>query len=165
MNKTLIINIAFVVLILGTLISIARASAESSPVLPEAQSGVLIVEDSNDYDFGAISMAAGEVTRAFKIKNTGTEAVTVNRIYTSCMCTRATLVQGDSRFGPFGMPGHGAITGIYRAVAPDEEVAVEVTFDPAAHGPAGVGLIERLVTIENAAGRPIELHFSATVTP
>ena len=36
---------------------------------------------------------------------------------------------------------------------------------PAAHGPAGIGPIDRVVTIENSAGQPLELAFSANVTP
>ena len=48
---------------------------------------------------------------------------------------------------------------------PGDDAVVEVVFDPAAHGPAGIGPIERVVTIENSAGRPLELAFNATVTP
>ncbi|KKT83316.1 MAG: hypothetical protein UW81_C0021G0020, partial [Candidatus Giovannonibacteria bacterium GW2011_GWC2_44_9] len=41
----------------------------------------------------------------------------------------------------------------------------EVVFDPAAHGPAGVGRIERAVYLENSASEALQLKFSATVTP
>ena len=47
-----------------------------------------------------------------------------------------------------------------------EEVSVEVTFDPAAHGPSGVGPIERQVVISTGANQqPISLQFKAVVTP
>ncbi len=127
--------------------------------------GAVTVAESNNYDFGTISMAAGKVSREFTIKNTSSEAVTLQKIYTSCMCTTATLTNNRKQFGPFGMPGHASIPRIDQAINPNEEATVDVVFDPAAHGPAGVGKIERVVTIENSAGQPVELKFSALVTP
>lgn len=81
------------------------------------------------------------------------------------MCTTATLMMGGKQFGPYGMPGHGFIPKINETMDAGEEATVEVVFDPAAHGPAGVGRIERGITIENNAGRPLELGFTALVTP
>lgn len=81
------------------------------------------------------------------------------------MCTTALLAIGEKQFGPFGMPGHMAIPRIDQNIEPNKEATVEVVFDPAAHGPAGVGLIQRLVTLENNAGESVELQFSAVVTP
>ena len=81
------------------------------------------------------------------------------------MCTTASLIIGDKQFGPVGMPGHGAIPTINQTINANEEATVEVVFDPAAHGPAGVGRIERIVTLENNAGRPVVLQFAALVTP
>ena len=63
------------------------------------------------------------------------------------------------------MPGHGAIPRINQTINPNEEAVVEVVFDPAAHGPAGVGRIGRTVVIENNSGAPVELSFIALVTP
>ena len=175
MNK-LIIGIIIAVIALGGVIWIARpASPDLQRGKPSAQGagGPLRVEGESSYDFGNISMAAGKVSRQFKIKNTGSEAVVINKMYTSCMCTTALLMMGNTasssgelkQFGPFGMPGHGAIPSIDQQIGSNEEATVEVTFDPAAHGPAGVGRIQRTVTIENDAGSPIELSFSARVTP
>ena len=42
---------------------------------------------------------------------------------------------------------------------------VEVVFDPTAHGPAGVGKIERVVTLENNSSSDLNIMFSAFVTP
>lgn len=163
------------ILVLGGLIWIARpASPELARSEPNGQSataasatrnGTLTVEEANNYDFGTIKMAAGKVSHQFRIKNTGAEAVTINKMYTSCMCTTAELRVGGKQFGPYGMPGHGAIPKINQTVNPNEEATVEVVFDPAAHGPAGVGRIQRAITIENNAGAPIELLFAAVVTP
>ena len=49
-------------------------------------------------------------------------------------------------------------------MAVGEEATITVVFDPNAHGPAGVGLIQRTVTIEND-GKPIEFSFKVIVTP
>ncbi len=164
MNKT-IISIAAVVFILGGLIWIARPSSQSKAAPPLTSNGTLTVEETNDYNFGTISMAAGSVTHQFKIKNTGNEAVNIGKMYTSCMCTTALLIAGGKQFGPYGMPGHGFIPAIDQSINSGEEAIVEVVFDPAAHGPAGVGRIQRVVTMENNAGKPIEFQFTATVTP
>ncbi|MEK7624137.1 MAG: DUF1573 domain-containing protein [Patescibacteria group bacterium] len=163
MNK-IIIGI-IVILVLGGIIWIARPDATSAPAVQVNSNGTLTVAEANNYDFGAISMAAGKVKHAFKIKNTSNEAVAINKVYTSCMCTTATLINGGRQFGPYGMPSHGAIPKINQTVNSNEEAIVEVVFDPAAHGPAGVGRIQRTITIENNAGQPIELMFAAVVTP
>ena len=63
------------------------------------------------------------------------------------------------------MPGHGFIPGINEAVQPGEEAEVEVVFDPAAHGTAGVGKIERLVYVENNGSRTMQFLIKASVTP
>ena len=81
------------------------------------------------------------------------------------MCTVAVLQKGDKKFGPFGMPGHGFVPKMDAEVSPGEEVSVDVTFDPAAHGPAGVGSIQRVVVLENNAGENVELQISANVEP
>ncbi|MDP1719096.1 MAG: DUF1573 domain-containing protein, partial [bacterium] len=126
--------------------------------------GALNAEETS-FDFGSISMAAGKVTHMFKIKNATAEPVIVGKIYTSCMCTAASLINDGRRLGPFGMPAHGAIPSIDEQIKPGGEAVVEVVFDPAAHGPAGVGTIQRVVTLENNAGAPLELKFAAVVTP
>lgn len=166
MNKT-IISIIIGVVILGGLIWIARPDLKnnSEVSLSASGNGTLIVEEANNYDFGTISMAAGKVKHEFKIKNTGNEEVVINKMYTSCMCTTATLMMKDGQYGPYGMPGHGSIPNIGKVINPNEEATIEVVFDPAAHGPAGVGRIQRAITIENSAGQPMELMFSAIVTP
>lgn len=124
----------------------------------------LHAEETN-FDFGTISMAAGKVMHGFTIKNTGTKPVTIQTIVTSCMCTSAVLKKGDSMFGPYGMPGHGFTLPVNQMFAAGEEATLEVTFDPAAHGPAGIGRIARTVTLTQDNGRSIEFRFNVLVTP
>ncbi|OGC83961.1 hypothetical protein A3D68_00110 [Candidatus Adlerbacteria bacterium RIFCSPHIGHO2_02_FULL_52_17] len=165
MNK-IIICIGIGVLVLVGLVWIARPDVQNaSSAISTNSNWTLIVEEDSSYDFGSISMAAGKVKHTFKIKNTSNEAVVISKMYTSCMCTTATLAIGSKQFGPFGMPGHGATPLINQTINPNEEASVEVVFDPAAHGPAGVGRIQRVVTLENNSGQQVELQFSAAVTP
>ncbi len=81
------------------------------------------------------------------------------------MCTKASLTQGDIRVGPFGMPSHGGIVPITVEIASGAEAIVEAVFDPAAHGPAGVGPISRDVYLETSDGGKLTLSFKANVTP
>lgn len=165
MNKTTIIGFLTAVLVLGAAVVIAQPGPATITASPLVSSGGSLRAEETSFDFGAISMAAGTVTHSFKIDNTGATPVVVGKMYTSCMCTTATLVAGGKRFGPYGMPGHGFISGIGEPIAPGEEATVEVVFDPAAHGPAGVGRIQRTITIENSAGQALEFGFTALVTP
>ncbi len=126
--------------------------------------GKLAAEEQS-FDFGTISMAKGKVSHAFKVKNTGNEPVPVGKIYTSCMCTQVTMTKGGEKWGPFGMPGHVSVPSIDQTLAPGEEVELEAIFDPAAHGPAGVGTINRQVFMETNGIKIMQLGFSANVTP
>ena len=161
-------------IILAALVVFALTSAPSSapigaptdhetPSANAAPTRDLIAEHSA-HDFGAISMAKGKVSKSFSIKNTSAQPLTVNKIFTSCMCTVASIVHEGHTEGPFGMPGHGIIPSIDIALAPGKTAEVEVTFDPAAHGPAGVGPIAREIYVDSSAGR-LTLNFTAQVTP
>lgn len=145
-------------------VSATVASAPRAPAVAASATGPLAALEPN-FRFGSISMAGGKVTHRFWIRNTGTEPVVLRKMYTSCMCTTAALVKGGRKFAPVGMPGHGLIASLDETMAPNEDAIVEVVFDPAAHGPAGIGPTDRVVTIENSAGQPLELAFTANVTP
>lgn len=162
-----------VVLLIGGLIIAAMpepgatkpATAASRSTGPASSTGALRARETN-FNFGPISMAAGKVTHRYRFMNAGTEPIVLGKMYTSCMCTTAALVKSSGRkFAPVGMPGHGPIPTLNETMQPKEEAMVEVVFDPAAHGPAGVGPIERVVTMENSAGQPLELAFTANVKP
>src|SRR3989338_6498501 len=119
------------------------------------------------YDIGTISMKNGNVSKVFKVTNYTTQDIKVPSLTTSCMCTTAYIIKSDgSRSRPFGMPGHGG--GVPKAnaiVGAGGSLDIEVVFDPNAHGPAGVGLIERVVFLEDENKNTVELKFRANVTP
>ena len=168
----IVIGASAAILVLGGLIIAAMPQpASRSPTAVELVSaasarstGALAARESN-FNFGSVSMARGKVTHRYWIRNAGTEPVVLGKMYTSCMCTTAALVKAGRKFAAVGMPGHTPISALNESMAPAEEAMVEVVFDPAAHGPAGIGPIDRVVTVENSAGQPLELAFSANVTP
>lgn len=141
------------------------AKVEPPPSIAPARSSRGLTAPELQFNFGSISMAAGKVTHRYWIRNTSAGPIVLDKMYTSCMCTTAALVKGARKFAPVGMPGHTPIPALNETMQPKEEAMVEVVFDPAAHGPAGIGPIDRVVTIENSAGQPLELAFTANVTP
>ncbi len=141
------------------------SSSPSSPASMRVAQDGSFASDETFFDFGKISMARGDVERVFRLKNTSPFPVTVKKMYTSCMCTTAYLSYEDFKFGPVGMPGHSAVPTINKEIQSGETFDVRVVFDPAAHGPAGVGRIERVVTIEEENGNITQVGFVAVVTP
>lgn len=117
------------------------------------------------YDYGTISMKDGKVKTAFTLKNPGTEALSLSKMYTTCMCTEATLLINGKSEGPFGMQGHGAIPTFSQTLQPNQEAQVEVMYDPNAHGPSGVGRIERSIIIEGQGGTLATFNIKANVAP
>lgn len=124
-----------------------------------------LTADLSAYDFGTISMKNGKVTKSFKVYNNQNSPVLVTKVYTSCMCTDALLKIDSKLYGPFGMLAHGAAPSVNQEIKPNQEASIDVTFDPNAHGPAGVGVIEREVTVEQASGGKLTLNIKANVTP
>jgi len=154
-----------IVLLFAALVWVSRPTTPSGSAATGDSSPGAFVAEELAYDFGTVSMARGKVTRAFRVRNSGGAPVTIRRMSTSCMCTEATLVVGSRRRGPYGMPGHGYNPRIDQEIAAGSDATVEVTFDPAAHGPAGVGPIQRTVTVEVIDGPELKFEIKAVVTP
>jgi len=140
-------------------------SYDSRTAAAEIAGTKALTSESAFFDFGRISMANGKVSHRYSIRNSGSTPLTITKLFTSCMCTTATLVTRSAQKGPFGMPGHGWLASVSETLAPEEVAQVDVVFDPAAHGPAGVGPTARTVTVVNDAGLALELRFNALVTP
>ena len=174
-NRNLILAAVAIVVALAIAIIAAKPRTEAPPpartapvaVTPEtaARASAALAAGESAFDFGAISMAAGNVSHRFWFKNESAASVLIRRIYTSCMCTTATLAKGARIVGRYGMPGHGPLPDVNETLAPGEAAYVDVVFDPAAHGPAGLGRTQRVVTIEPGAGEPLQLGFTAEVRP
>ena len=168
MNKTILIILA-ALLAGGGLVfwsyTNSKAPNQEQDSVSISGNGLLTAAETN-YDFGEVSMAKGLVEHKYVLKNNSTEAVKIGRVETSCMCTTAFILSEDGKeVGPFGMPGHGGPSGSANlTIKPGEEVIVRAVFDPAAHGPAGVGLIERQIAL-TVEGVPLYLNFKAVVKP
>jgi hypothetical protein len=116
-----------------------------------------------EYDAGTVSMADGVVKHTYEIKNTGDSDLKINRIWTSCMCTTAVLRVGDKKSPKFGMHDNPAFWS--QTIAPEQAGFLEVEFDPAFHGPQGVGLAVRAVYLStnDPENKKAEVKLSANV--
>lgn len=117
------------------------------------------------YDLGNVPIGGGIVAKEYEIKNTTDKTLKIKKIATSCMCTSAKVTFGESETKFFGMEGHGDQNAPINLEIPKEATAkVTVNFDPAAHGPEGVGPFDRIVwlTFTDPVGVK-ELKFAGTV--
>lgn len=118
------------------------------------------------YDFGTISMKDGNVTKEFVVINPTDADVSVSTLVTSCMCTSAFIVLPNGSIkGPFGMPGMGYVPPANEVIKSGESRTIRVVYDPNAHGPAGVGEIDRFIILTDASGGTLQLEIKALVTP
>jgi hypothetical protein len=121
--------------------------------------------DPQVYDLSDVPINGGIVTKEYEVANTTREVLKLKKIATSCMCTEARVIadSGETKF--FGME-HATDKNppVNLEIAPGETVKVIVNFDPAAHGPQGVGPFERSVwlTFSDPAGLK-ELKFFGKV--
>lgn len=171
MDKTKIISL--IVILIGItglvwwskIVDSRNAGAAKSQPAEIAESDALKLSETF-YDFGTISMKNGNVSKIITVTNTSGEDVLVSDLFTSCMCTNAFILEADGRKrGPFGMAGHGYVPKANMTLAPGASGEIEVVYDPNAHGPAGVGLIERSVLMKDSNNNAVEFQFKVNVTP
>lgn len=118
------------------------------------------------YDFGTISMKSGDVSKEFTITNNTVRDVTLKTVLTSCMCTSAFIVKLDGGVkGPFKMPGMGYVPPANETIKAGESRIIRVVYNPNAHGPAGIGQIDRFVNLTDNVGGELQLEIKALVTP
>jgi len=166
-NKTFswtLIWIAVAILAIVGLAFAAQPNSLANQGSTQSTANLLII-DPVSHDFGTISMADGVVRQSFSLTNPTAEPMVISLVYTSCMCTEATLTLNQQTFGPFGMLGHGISPQLKQTLGPNATATIEVAFDPAAHGPAGVGLIERETVIESGGQRLGTISTRANVAP
>lgn len=118
-----------------------------------------------NYDLGNVPINGGLVTKEYELKNDTESTMKLGNIVTSCMCTQAKVSVGDKESRFFGMehPGDRNPSLGYE-INPGETAKVTVNFDPAAHGPQGVGPFDRVVELTfNEPSGVKKLTFSGTV--
>lgn len=170
-TKTLINVAVFVVVIIGLFAwgyagrAGTAASVQGAPGAGGNSKSALTAPEAL-YNFGTISMKDGNVTKEFTVTNPTNEDVYVKTILTSCMCTSAFIVEADGSIkGPFKMAGMGYIPPANETIRAGESRTIRVVYDPNAHGPAGVGQIDRFVTLTDSSGGTLQFEIKALVTP
>ena len=149
----------FLILLIGVVWM--SATNTNAAQVSTSQNAKAYTIDPTSADWGQIPMYKGNVTKVFNIKNTGTDTLKLFNIKTSCHCTRA-FVTIDGVDGPdFGMSGVSDWVG---EVAPGKQAKLSVVFDPAYHGPNGVGPITRYVSVQTNDKATPTLTFTVTGT-
>lgn len=117
-------------------------------LVPNTAAINLEASPSGVMNLGQISYGGGKVSRSFDIKNTSDETIKLRKITTSCMCTTAKVKFGDKETKAFGMEMNGDLNPLIDLDLPAGETAeASFTFDPAAHGPSGIGVVDRQITL------------------
>ncbi|MDP1689396.1 MAG: DUF1573 domain-containing protein [bacterium] len=163
MNKKIIASITIVLGIIG-LIFWGRNSV---PVeIPKNLGSATALSASEIlYDFGTISMQNGLTDHVFKVTNPSEKDIFIKNVSTSCMCTKVYIEGVNGNKGPFGMEGHGYVPPANEIIKAGESRNIKVVYDPNAHGPAGIGFIDRFIYLADQSGDTFQLEIKAVVTP
>lgn len=166
-NKTIITVVLIVVGLFGLMLwgrAVQKSvSGNTGEVFADVKSALTVSETL--YDFGTISMANGNVNKIFKITNLTDKDINLKTVNTSCMCTSAYIENANGEKGPFGMPGMGFVPPADEVIKAGESIDIKVVYNPNAHGPAGVGSIDRFVYLTDVSGGTLQLEIKAVVTP
>ena len=170
MKSTTIITVLAAVLVFAGLFAWGYAgkggTAASVQNAAGSNAGGPLVAPESFYNFGTISMKNGDVSHDFTITNPTSKDIMVPTLVTSCMCTTAFIVEPDgSAKGPFRMPGMGYVPPANELIKAGESRTIRVIYNPNAHGPAGVGRINRFAILTDESGNTLQLEVKAVVTP
>ncbi len=114
------------------------------------------------FDWGTINYGGGDVTAEFDIANSGVAPLKLSEVSTSCMCTTAQVIINDQNSPFFGMHQKSSWIG---QIPVGGQAKLKVVFDPAFHGPSGVGPVTRqIVMTTNDPQHPkLEFNLKGTV--
>ncbi|MDE2037791.1 MAG: DUF1573 domain-containing protein [Patescibacteria group bacterium] len=167
--KTIFIILAVCLVLAGLLTwSYIKSGASAESVQGVSQTGAksALTATTTFYDLGNMPINGGEVTKEFTVANPTDKDIFVSTLITSCMCTNAYIIEPDgSTKGPFGMLGMGYVPPADETIKAGESRIIRVVFNPAAHGPAGLGMIDRFITLTDSAGGTLVLEIKGVVTP
>ncbi|PIZ63695.1 hypothetical protein COY16_01310 [Candidatus Roizmanbacteria bacterium CG_4_10_14_0_2_um_filter_39_13] len=157
MNIKLIVGfIIGIVILIGGSYALLNVSDTTSKI--EMSENVKVATGVTDHDWGTIGINDGKVNATYTITNEGTEPMKLFNIETSCMCTTAQVKVGDNTSPEFGMQSNSQYTA---TLPPGETAEVIAVFDPAFHGPSGVGTITRQIMVETNDKSNPQLVFTA----
>lgn len=157
----------FIIIVLGLTFLISAFLIVGLPYLGNRDAGYGRIEISpQEYDAGTVSMAAGLVQKNYTVKNTGSGPLTIKSISTSCDCTSA-VFKLNGKISPTFSMAMGGLNFWSEKMQPGETGELEVIFDPAFHGPHGVGAIDRLayVSSDDPQNGKAQVRLTANVIP
>lgn len=159
-DKFLTSLILITVLAIGGVIYMANVnSAKDQEVKSEMTSEASISVNESSYDWGDIGIDDGNVEKTFQITNDGSDTLKLFEITTSCMCTTARLSLDEQESPEFGMHDK---SDYVLEIPPGKTAELTVTFDPAFHGPSGVGPINRQISVKTNSSEKPTLQFLLT---
>ena len=155
-NKKIIIifSIATLLMLGG---GIYFLSAGSAPVKINASQNAKVAFDEKTFDWGNIPINGGNATKTFTITNTGTDMLQLTGVKTSCTCTKAQISIDGKKSPYFSMHATSSWVG---EVPQGSKAELTVIFDPAFHGPQGIGAFERLISLKTNDLENPEIEFS-----
>ncbi|MBI2590851.1 MAG: DUF1573 domain-containing protein [Candidatus Blackburnbacteria bacterium] len=161
MSKKFWVFIVLTFVVIGGLVYYVGANPPGAAQIGKVENAKIGIPETK-FSFGDIPYSGSPVKHSFKIKNTGTSDITIGNLTTSCMCTKTYFQNGQEKSPEMVMGARSAWTG---KLFPGQEGEVVAIFDPAYHGPQGVGPISRVVSFEtNDPSRPtVELNFDGNV--
>lgn len=115
--------------------------------------------DHDRYEWGNIDYGGEKASHRFTVTNNGTADLTIANLKTSCMCTTAQFLSSSGNSPILAMHQKSTWQG---TLAPGDTADIDVVFDPAYHGPQGVGLIERVVSFDTNDPKKPYVEFTLT---
>jgi len=158
MNVKLILGFIIGLFVLvGGSYALVNMSGSTSKIETSSNAKASIISKT-DHDWGTIGISDGKVSATYKIKNDGTEPLKIFNVVTSCACTTAQIKIGNTTSPEFGMHTKSQYVS---EIPPGKTAEVIATYDPAFHGPSGVGAISREITMETNDNSNPQLVFTA----
>lgn len=152
-----IILVTFLILAGGIFWASSGNNAAPPPITASQNAKASI--DQKTYDWGQINMKDGNVSKTFVIKNIGTDTLKLTKVKTSCHCTKAQVTIDGNTSPSFGM---NTVSPWVGDVAPGGEAQLNIVFDPAFHGPNGIGPITRYISVDTNDSSNSKLEFTLT---
>ncbi len=154
-DKKIIIGlVVLTLLILGG--GIYVLSIASAPTQITSSQNAKVEVGEKTFDWGNIPINGGNATKTFTIKNAGTGILKLTGVKTSCTCTKAQILIDGKTSPYFSMHTTSSWVG---EVPSGKEARLTVIFDPAFHGPTGVGPMERLISLQTNDAQNPNLEF------
>jgi hypothetical protein len=155
-SKFIVWLVVICLLVLGGGMFLLTRNPSKAAVADFSSGGTAVAQRMNE-DWGKIAYAGGNKEATFEIKNSADSPLKLRNVRTSCHCTQAKLNINGKESPLFGMSGNSPWVG---EVPPGGTASLKVVFDPAYHGPNGVGPIERFTKIETSDPQNTFLNFS-----